>query len=162
MKAVKSITLEPEPWARYRELLRLKAHCSASSEMNEFVKRRVAELEGLPLEAPVENYSELKRQHLKLSNEAMALEKVLKREKVFDRLVALATELGVSWQDLGNLREVTPKLLEGWDGLKEHIHKFITLLETVQEKKKIEASLSRIRSEGAQTVKNLTVGKSET
>jgi len=146
MKAVKSITLEPEPWARYRELLKLKAHCSASSEMNEFVKRRVAELEGLPLEAPVENYDELKRQHLELSNEAMHLEKILKREKVFDCLVALATELGISWLDLANLCEVSPKLLEGWDGLKEHVHLFITLLETVQEKKKVESILGGIRS----------------
>jgi len=107
---------------------------------------RVAELEGLPLEAPVENYGELKRQHLRLSNEAVHLEKILKKEKAFDRLMVLATELGISWQDLGNLREVSPKLLERWDGLKEHVPKSIILLEIVQEKKKIEASLDRIRS----------------
>jgi hypothetical protein len=110
------------------------------------VRKRVAELEDLPLEVPVENYDELKRQHLKLSSEAIHLEKILKKEKAFDPLVALATELGISWQDLGSLSEVSPKLLEGWDGLREHVHKFITLLEVVQEKKKIEASLERIRS----------------
>ena len=106
-KAV-TLYLDEVAYKRLQELIKPK---KISREIDDLIKRRIAELEGReynPLEEA--DYEALKREHNRLVREAEKLQRHLKRLKVYSQLLNL---------------------------MKEDAHQFITLLETICSKRKI-------------------------
>ena len=151
-KAV-TLYLDEVAYKRLQELIKPK---KISLEIDDLIKRRIAELEGgeyNPLEEA--DYEALKREHNQLVREAEKLRRHLKRRKVYSQLLQLAFNLGMK-EDLSNLDEITPKILDSWDGWKEDAHQFITLLETIRSKREIEQKLEEIRTNlGSNSGENL-------
>ena len=140
-KAV-TLYLDEVAYKRLQELIKPK---KISREIDDLIKRRIAELEGGEYNpAETADYEALKREHNQLVREAEKLRRHLKRRKVYSQLLQLAFNLGMK-EDLSNLDEVVPKILDSWDGWKEDAHQFITLLETIHSKRKIEQKLEEIR-----------------
>ena len=142
--ARKTITLylDEVAYKRLKELIKPK---KISREIDDLIRRRIAELEGGEYNpAETEDYEALKREHNQLVRESESIRRHLRRRKVYKQLLQLAFNLGMK-EDLSNLDEVTPKILDRWDGWKEDAHQFITLLETIHSKRKIERRLEEIR-----------------
>ena len=142
--ARKAVTLYLDEVA-YKRLQELIKHKKISREIDDLIRRRIVELEGggyNPLEDM--DYEGLKREHNRLVREAEKLRRHLKRRKVYKQLLQLAFNCGMK-ENLSNLDEVTPKILDSWDGWKEDAHQFITLLETIRNKREIEQKLEEIR-----------------
>jgi hypothetical protein len=116
-----------------------------SQEVEDLMRKRVAELEGKQYEPQEQvDLGALKRDHARLIIEVDRLEKWLRKQKAYDDLGRLAVKLGLT-PDLRNLDEVAPKLLDEYKGLKEDTHQFLSLLETVKAKREVERKLDEIR-----------------
>jgi len=113
--------------------------------MDELVKKAVKELKGEEYTdaAKAINYEGLKRQHTRLDRDEESLKKRLRENKVYDDLCSLAYKLGLDFKNCSNIDEVAPKLLREWDG--GEVHEFITLAETIWEKRQVEQRLTEIR-----------------
>ena len=139
--ARKTITLylEAEQYRRLRELVAPK---SVSREIDELIRRRLAELEGREYDAVEEaDYEALKREYHRLVREADRLKKLLEKRGTRRKLLQLTRrileEMGL--ERVGDrLREVSAKILRRWKDSKDDAHLYINLLEL--EKKKAEAS----------------------
>jgi len=141
-----TIYLVPEPYIELKEILKDRFKKPVSQEINEFVVKRLAELKGQSSSAVVMvNYEKLKQMHTRLTHETDILEKRLIKWGVYDKLVELVKDLGLDTDTLSNLNEVAPRLLAKWVGGPEFPHQFITLLETVREKKETEVELAKMR-----------------
>jgi len=149
--AKKTVTLylEAEPYLRLRRLVMPK---SVSREIDELIRRRVAELEGREYDAFEEaDYEAVKREYQRLVREADRLKKLLEKRGTRRRLLQLTRRI-LEEKDLervgGRLREVSAEILRRWKGNRDDAHLYISLLEL--EKKKAEASrrLEEIRLKG--------------
>ena len=109
---------------------------------NPNVSKRVAELmqadlagQGVDLQPPKpsveEEIEQLTKERLRLQRDIDRLEKRLSKE--LPSLEKLAEECGVK-QDLSNLEETIPKMLEAWKGYTSIIQDFITLLRWKKER----------------------------
>ncbi|MEM3698210.1 MAG: hypothetical protein QXQ94_12095 [Candidatus Bathyarchaeia archaeon] len=133
---VKSFSIEREVYTRLKTALAAHGK-SISEEVDNLLKKRLAELEGSegqPLQDAT-NYEALKRQHIKLAEETIRLTNTLKRIGVYEDLRDLAENLGLDFETLSNLEEVTIQMFKNWEGRKTSAHLFITLLETAKRKK---------------------------
>ena len=141
---IKSFSLERQVYERLRQALAVRGR-SISEEVNELLRRRLAEIEGAEASAKDSlNYEALKREHVKLAEEVNRLIKLLQKDGTYDQLMVTAAELGLDTQ-LNNAEEVIAKLLENWTEDKTALHIFITLIETSKHKKAIERKLEEIR-----------------
>jgi len=141
---VKSFSLERQIYERLKQALAVQGR-SISEEVNEFLRRRLAEIEGA--EASTQdalNYEALKREHVKLAEEVNRLIKLLQRIGAYDQLMVMAAELGLD-TELNNADQVIAKLMQKWSEDKTALHIFITLIETSKHKKAIEKKLEQIR-----------------
>jgi len=141
--------LETEPYRRLKELVAPK---SISSEVNELIRKRVAELEGREYDVFEEaDYEAVKREYQSLVREADKLKKLLEkrgtRRKLLELTRRILEEKGLERVG-GRLREVSAEILRRWKGNRDDAHLYISLLEL--EKKKAEASrrLEEIRLKG--------------
>jgi len=148
-----TVYLDHEPYQKLKKLLKARFDKPISQEINEFIIRRVAELEGTQVEVDADEYEALKRKHSRLMKDAGSIEKNLMGRGVYDRLRQIVFDFGLDFTDLHNADEVSPKLLKEWDGPPAHAHQFITLLETVREMKKVERRLEEVRNAKKDTVK---------
>jgi len=131
---VKSFSLERQTYERLRQALAIRGR-SISGEVNELLRKRLAELEGVePSTQDTLNYEALKREHVKLAEEVNRLIKLLQKDGTYDQLMVTAAELGLDTQ-LNNANEVIAKLLQKWNEDKTALHIFITLIETSKQKK---------------------------
>ncbi|MEM3578463.1 MAG: hypothetical protein QXX51_08500 [Candidatus Bathyarchaeia archaeon] len=149
---VKSFSIEREVYTRLKADLAVQGK-SISEEVNELLRKRLAELEGSegqPLQVAAD-YEALKRQHIKLSEETMRLTKTLRNMGVYEELRNMAKDLGLDFDTLSNVEEVGAQLLKNWEGRKTSAHLFITLLETGKKKKAIEKKLEETRLQTATT-----------
>ncbi|MEM2922244.1 MAG: hypothetical protein QXF26_08020 [Candidatus Bathyarchaeia archaeon] len=145
---------EADVYEKFKKLLNAKEPGrKISEELNNLMKKRIMELEGRPDQEidPVE-YEALKRQHSRLDKDEETLTKKLRKRKVYDDLCSLAYKLGLDFKNCSNADEVAPKLLKEWDGGGD-IHEFITLTETIWEKRQVERRLAEIR------MKNFAAGE---
>jgi len=141
---VKSFSLERQTYERLRQALAIQGR-SISGEVNELLRKRLAELEGVePSTKETLNYETLKREHVKLAEEVNRLIKLLQREGTYDQLMVTAAELGLD-TELSKADEVIANLLQKWNEDKTALHIFITLIETSKHKKAIEKKLEQIR-----------------
>ena len=152
---VKSFSVEREVYTRLRAMLAAQGK-SISEEVNAFLRKRLAELEGVEASARNnEDYEALKSQHLKLVEEVNRLTKLLEKDGVYESLMGFAYELGLDLTDLHNVEEIAAQILhKGRENLDQnirtsHIHLFITLLEKGKQKKDIERKLTQIRIKSA-------------
>ena len=141
--------METEPYRRLKELVAPK---SISSEVNELIRKRVAELEGREYDVFEEaDYEAVKREYQSLVREADKLKKLLEkrgtRRKLLELTRRILEEKGLERVG-GRLREVSAEILRRWKGNRDDAHLYISLLEL--EKKKAEASrrLEEIRLKG--------------
>ena len=141
-----TVYLEYEPYQKLKRLLKARFGKPVSQELNEFIIRRVAELEGTQVQINADEYEDLKRKHFKLAKDVDVIEKRLDAKKVYDRLVALAQKVGLDFDGLRNVDEIAPKLLRDWDGTATDSEMFVTLLETAREKRQVERRLAEIRN----------------
>jgi hypothetical protein len=139
MKVRKNISVEPLP---FEELQKLVPNVSA--EINGFVKRRVAELSGKPVDG-TGDYGELKDE---LDKKAIQVARLMKRlseqADAYGEANHLLAELGIK-DDMSNASEVISKFMLAWKGGQEFMHQYITLIETAQKKKQVEQRLKEIR-----------------
>jgi uncharacterized protein YdiU (UPF0061 family) len=141
---VKSFSLERQIYERLKQALAVRGR-SISEEVNELLRRRLAEIEGVEDSARDSlNYEALKREHVKLAEEVNRLIKLLQREGAYNQLMEMIAELGLD-TELNNANEVIAKLLQKWQEDKTALHIFITLIETSKHKKAIERKLDEIR-----------------
>ncbi|MEM2293154.1 MAG: hypothetical protein QXX41_07750 [Nitrososphaerota archaeon] len=143
---VKSFCVERAVYDGLKTLLAGKGK-SISEEVNELLKKRLAELKGG--EQPsneAQNYEALKREHVRLIEESIRLTRLLQKTGEYDALIEMAENLGLNTETLENAEEVAAKLLQTWNGPKAPAHTLITLLETIQKRKQIEKQLEKIRT----------------
>ena len=131
--------------AAYQRLRKLIAPKTISRELDDLIKKRIAELEGReynPLESA--DYEELKREYERLLKETEKMERMLKKRGTYQKLVAVTDEIE---EELGtkDLSIVTPTLLDRWNGAKEDAHLFINFLEKLKKMKETERQLEKIR-----------------
>jgi len=110
---VKSFSLERQIYERLKQALAVRGR-SISEEVNELLRRRLAEIEGVEDSARDSlNYEALKREHVKLAEEVNRLIKLLQREGAYNQLMEMIAELGLD-TELNNAEEVIAKLLQKW------------------------------------------------
>jgi predicted CopG family antitoxin len=141
---IRSFSLERKIYERLKQALAVQGR-SISEEINELLRRRLAEIEGVEAQAKESsNYEALKREHVKLAEEVNRLIKLLQRDGTYDQLMETVAELGLD-TELSNANEVIAKLMQKWSEDKTALHIFITLIETSKQKKTIERKLEEIR-----------------
>ena len=143
------IDRELHAWVkRYTKLRGISQRQFIEERIREFMKRVEGEedMDSLEEVEREERYEHLKNAHIKLVNEVNKLQRLLKKMKVYGKLVKFAVSLGLDTNKLSNLEELTPTMIEKWSGLQEEIHLFITLLESVKKKKEIEFQLASFRT----------------
>ena len=163
MRKATTIYLDVEPYQRLKELVKRRDGSPVNAEINELIRRRVAEMEGLdPSEfSHPTDYEPLKHQQARLTREMENLRKILVRQGVYDRLHALVYGFGLDFKDYGNVEEVAARLLGEWEGGEGHAHLFITLLETAREKRVVERKLAEIRVRGMAAAQSVPLAKAE-
>ena len=143
MKVNVTLYVDGEAFEAFRKAISPKP---VSHELEEFMRKRVAELEGREYRQEEHvDYEALKREHIRLIREVDRHEKWLRKRKVYENLARLAVKVGLSPRDLSGLEEAMPKMMSEWKGLKEDVHLFITLLENVRAKRELERKLDEIR-----------------
>jgi len=151
---VKSFSVELQVYVRLKQALAFHGR-SLSEEVNELLKKRLAELEGSQPTAQEADYEALKRQHTKLMEETIRLQRLLEKTGACEELKSLAEEQGLDTQTLNNIKEVAAKILKAPipQNQKAPIHLFITLLETAKQRRNLEQKLEEIRlKETEQTI----------
>lgn len=107
-----------------------------SGEVEELMKKRLGELNGgqePDLQKPVDNEA-LKRDHKRLIREVDSVQKLLKKRKVYDDLINLMVNLGVTPRDLSRVDEIIPKLINEWTGYPEDAILFVDFMRNVKAK----------------------------
>lgn len=139
-----TIYIDDESVRAFRKAISPK---SLSRELEDLMRKRIAELEGKEY-APREqvDYEALKREYDRLVREVDRQERWLRKRKVYDDLATIAVKLGLDPRDLSNLDAAAPKLRGEWKGLEEDAHQFIILLENVRAKREVERKLDEIRN----------------
>jgi len=143
-KAV-TVYLDEAAYQRLRELIAPK---TISRELDDLIRKRIAELEGKEYD-PFESadYEELKREYERLLKETEKMERTLKKRGTYQKLVAVTDEIE---EELGtkDLKTVAPMLLDRWDEDREDAHLFISFLEKLKKMKEAEKQLEEIRRGG--------------
>jgi len=124
----------------------LDAAWKTGKSLNEFINEFLYKLVGQSGVAPkVEaDYGRLKREFLGLVRETQALVKTLRDLGTYEQLTGLAFSLGLK-EDLSNMREIVPKIMEAWTGDQDSLSVFIDLLETSHRKREVQKALNEIR-----------------
>ena len=139
-------------YERLKRVLAERFGRSISEEVNELLRRRLEELDGV---SPSEDFQEkvryerLKRAYENVVGEVQRLKGVLRRLGCYDKLRAFVYDLGLDFNDLHNAGEIIRKLLESYEGPAEHVHLFISLIEIAKKKKELERHLSKMRLKGS-------------
>jgi len=104
-----TVYLDEAAYQRLRELIAPK---TISRELDDLIKKRIAELEGKeynPLESA--DYEELKREYERLLKETEKVERTLKKRGTYQKLVAVTDEIEQKLKTK-DLKRVMPILLE--------------------------------------------------
>ncbi|MBS7637155.1 hypothetical protein KEJ37_07505 [Candidatus Bathyarchaeota archaeon] len=80
------------------------------------------------------NYGVLKREHVRLTEEAICLTRLLQKTGEYDALTETAENLCLNTETLDNAKEVAAKLPQTWKGPKAPLHILITLMESLKRK----------------------------
>jgi hypothetical protein len=141
MKHRTNVSLDADLLARFKKLVP-----SVSAEFNEFMRRRVAELEGRP-EDFSGDYGELKKKHSTLYSRVSRKEVDLREgaPEAFAKANESLAQLGMK-ADLSNADQIIPKLVGAWTGEQDFLHEYISLVELSREKRKVEHRLSEMRT----------------
>ncbi|MEM3459286.1 MAG: hypothetical protein QXN36_07090 [Candidatus Bathyarchaeia archaeon] len=137
--------VDGQVYARLKHVLAEKFSRSISEEVNDLLRKRLAELEGTqPPAHEAADYEALKREYAKLFDEVERLKTALKKIGCYDELMSLVCELGLDFGDLHNMWDIVPELMESWED-RGQTHQFITLMEKAKKKKELERKLTQIR-----------------
>lgn len=141
---VRSFSIEKDVYMRLRALLSAQNR-SLSEEVAEFMKKRLAELEGAQPTAQEADYEALKREYARLVEETKRYVKMFKKDDL-EALQGLAVDYGLDFKDMHNADEVAAKLLATTTDIPDEAkHIFISLLEVAKRKREIGRKLAEIR-----------------
>jgi len=144
MKDQATVYVNRSLWDRWAEMLKRKEGKSASLRIRELIDSDLARLEGVEkVEVNPTDYATAERNYLRLLKQMERLRASLKKAKAYDELSALAKELGLDAHSCRNVDEVSPKVLENWEGKPELAYQFIMLLERNKEKRELEVVLRK-------------------
>lgn len=134
----------------FQELRKAIAPAKISREIDDLMRKRIAELEGREYRQEEQvDYEALEREHVRLVREVDQQERWLRKRKVYDDLTRLAVKVGLTPKDLGRLDEVAPKLRREWTGDPQDAHQFIMLLEAARARREVERKLDEVRDSRA-------------
>lgn len=137
--------VDRDVYAKLKQILMERFGKSVSEEVNDLLRKRLAELEGTQLPAyEAADYEALKREYAKLFDEVERLKAALKKAGCYDELIDFVRELGLNFGDLHNMWDVVPELMESWED-RGQAHQFITLMEKAKKKKELERELTETR-----------------
>ena len=113
-----TITIDPELWQTFKELVELKkpdGDTSASSHMETLVKREVAQIQGSNVPDAI-NIESLRRQLIHLRKSYNDILKLLQaKEGAIERFDKLAKEYNLDFQHFSNTQEVIRHVLQELD-----------------------------------------------
>ena len=151
MKKVKTIYVEYEPFQKLKRMLKAMFDRPISQEINEFIARRIAELEGTQVQTNTDGYEyeDLQGKHFKLRKKKDRLWKYLaKNTSVTYHLQELSKEVGLGDIEhtlhFDKLDETIPILFEKWGRSKEDLYTCVAYLETRREIHQVEHRLDEI------------------
>ncbi|MEM3458384.1 MAG: hypothetical protein QXN36_05700 [Candidatus Bathyarchaeia archaeon] len=148
--------VDGQVYARLKQVLSERFGKSVSEEVNEFLRRRLAELEGIqPPAYEAVDYEALKREYVKLFDEVERLKAALKKVGCYDELMSLVHELGLDFGDLHNMWDIVPKLMQSWED-RGQAHLFINLMEKTKKKRELERELTEARMAMSQKPRQTT------
>ncbi|MEM2946880.1 MAG: hypothetical protein QXN96_01425 [Candidatus Bathyarchaeia archaeon] len=108
--------VDGQVYARLKQVLSERFGKSISEEVNDLLRKRLAELEGTqPPAYEAADYEALKREYAKLFDEVERLKAVFKKVGCYDELMSLVCELGLDFGDLHNMWDIVPKLMQSWE-----------------------------------------------
>ncbi|MEM3577258.1 MAG: hypothetical protein QXX51_02225 [Candidatus Bathyarchaeia archaeon] len=137
--------VDHQVYAKLKQILMEKFGRSVSEEVNDLLRKRLAELEGTqPPAYETADYENLKREYAKLFDEVERLKTALKKLGCYDELIDLVRELGLDFGDLHNMWDIVPKLMQSWED-RGQAHQFISLMEKAKKKKELERKLTETR-----------------
>jgi hypothetical protein len=137
--------VDREVYAGLKKVLAERFGRSVSEEVNDLLRKRLAEFEGTQQQAyETVEYEALKREYAKLFDEVERLKAVLKKAGCYDELLSLVRELGLDFGDLHNMWDIVPKLMQSWED-RGQTHLFINLLEKTKRKRELERELTETR-----------------
>jgi hypothetical protein len=138
------LTLTREAYEQFKKLVP-----SVSAEVDIFIRKRVAELQGgQTTEDRDANYNAVKSKYEDLMIKTVRLERKLKASKYFQEATDLLLELGLK-KDLSNADELVPLFMKAWKGDESFMHEFLNLVELARDKKRALQALTVMRSEPA-------------
>jgi len=148
LKRITTVYLNPDIYEELKRLCRSRG-VSVSREIDELIRRRVAELEGREYDVTAEaDYEALKREFFRLVQECGRLRKVLEkrgtRRKLLQLTVEIMREMGVEKVG-GVLEEVSAEILRRWKGSRDDAHLYISLLELEKRKAEVLKRLEKVR-----------------
>ena len=143
-----SLYLDPDVYEELKRLCRSRG-VSVSREIDELIRKRVAELEGREYDVVEEaDYEAVKREFFRLVQECDRLRKVLEkhgsRRKLLKLTVKIMREMGVE-KIGGVLEEVSAEILRRWQGSRDDAHLYISLLELEKRKAEVLRRLEKMR-----------------
>ena len=143
-----SLYLDPDAYEELKRLCRSRG-VSVSREIDELIRKRVAELEGREYDVVEEaDYEAVKREFFRLVQECDRLRKVLEkhgsRRKLLKLTVKIMREMGVE-KIGGVLKEVSAEILRRWQGSRDDAHLYISLLELEKRKAEVLRRLEKMR-----------------
>ena len=142
VKHTTTLTLDIDIFQRFKAKVG-----NVSGEVESFMRRRLAELEGKePSQVSQDDYEQLRRRQLEFSREADKIMKSLQEQRQWERLSAIAEEVGLNLEDLNNLERTIPQLFQKWDDAPDYMHRYVTWLEKLKEKWIVQKQLLRIRT----------------
>jgi hypothetical protein len=141
---VKSFSIEKDVYLLLRAALAVQGR-SVSEEVNYFMKKRLAELEGSQPTAPEADYETLKREYAMLVEDTKRYVKMLRDMGAFETMHGLAVDYGLDFKDMHNADEVIAKLSVTTGIPDEVLHTFISLLEVAKKKREVGRQLASIR-----------------
>ncbi|MEM3578439.1 MAG: hypothetical protein QXX51_08375 [Candidatus Bathyarchaeia archaeon] len=145
--------VDGQVYARLKQVLSERFGKSISEEVNDLLRKRLAELEGTqPPAYEAADYENLKREYAKLFDEVERLKAVLKKVGCYDELMSLVHELGLDFGDLHNMWDIVPELMQSWED-RGQAHLFISLMEKAKKKKELERKLTETRMAISQKTK---------
>ena len=137
--------VDREVYARLKQVLAERFGRSVSEEVNDLLRKRLAEFEGTQPQAyETVEYEALKHEYAKLFDEVERFKAVLKKAGCYDELISLVRELGLDFGDLHNMWDIVPKLMQSWED-RGQAHIFISLLEKAKKKRELERKLTQAR-----------------
>lgn len=140
-KHTTSLTLDPEVLSRFKAKFG-----NVSGTVENLMRQSLADSDREGLQVSPEEYSLMLGQYEDMSKEADKLVERLQKQRVYDSLENVASEVGVDFEGFKNLDDVIPELYKHWDQPRDYMVRYIAWLETLKQKRRLERRIFTIQT----------------